>query len=92
MSETTYKEQTKRFDEAAAALVRADIDLIRCSKDLRAFERKRKIAAIVRDDLSGRGRFIRTRDDEIFFSTVRQDSLPAWTTTSFALPFITASG
>ncbi|HXF92468.1 MAG TPA: hypothetical protein VNK46_06905 [Nitrospiraceae bacterium] len=67
MSETTYKEQTKRFDEAAAALVRADIDLIRCSKDLRAFERKRKIAAIVRDDLSGRGRFIRTRDDEIFF-------------------------
>lgn len=68
MGKQNYEDQARQFDEAGAALLRADIDAIRINKEtLHLFERKRAVAKIVKTDLVARGQFVRTRADELFF-------------------------
>jgi len=75
MSEPNYKDQARKFDEASGALLRADIDAIRCNRDMRLFERKRAVATIVKNDLVGRGQFVYTSTDDTYFFDAGTKSL-----------------
>lgn len=67
MGEHEYHKQGRHFDHSTDALLRADIDAIRCNKELRIHERKRHVAKLVKDDLLVRGRFVCTQSSELFY-------------------------
>ena len=75
MSEQDYHDQVQRFKGANVALLRADIDAIRCNKELRVHERKRGVSKLVATDLIRRGRFIQTHSADLYFFDSVQKTL-----------------